>query len=478
MAMIGSLGVGSGLDLNGLMDKLTAAENLPLTAITKQQAGYNAKLSAYGTLQSLLGTFQTAAKKLADPVFFSALKATSSAADVLSASADSTAVAGTYAVSVTQLAQAQSLVSSGVASTTSAIGSGAATTVTIDFGTIAGTFNAGTGKYNAGATFTADAARPAVSLSIGSTNNTLAGIRDEINKTPGIGVAASIVNDGTTNRLVLTSTSTGQKSSMRIAVTGDATVGSLLANDPTATQNMQQTVTATDAALTVNGIAVTSATNTVVSSVQGVTMTLGKTGTSTVTVQKDTASVEASINDFVKAYNSLKGKLTELTKYDITKKSGAALVGDSTVRFIQNRIRAVLDKEQAGGAADPKTLSDIGVAFQMDGTLAVNSTKLSAALSSNSAGVANLFANSTAATGVGKEISALVDGFNASDGLLKVATDGANTTLRRLTRDHDDLQGRIDEKLARYRAQFQQLDALVSGMNSTSNYLAQQFSRK
>jgi flagellar hook-associated protein 2 len=480
MTTIGTLGIGSGLDLNGLLDKLTAAEQLPLQQIQTQQTNYTTKLSAYGTLQSFLGTLQTAAKKLADSGFMGAYKTTSSAADVLTASADGTAMTGNYAVSVDHLAQAQSLVSSGVATTATVVGAGAATTVTIDFGTITGTLNGTTGTYAPGATFDADVARSPISLSIDSTNNTLSGIRDAINKAAGTALSASIVNDGSAsgNRLVLTSSVTGQKSSMRIAVSGDGAVQSLLADDPTAVQNLRQTAIATDAGLSVNGIAITSASNTVASSIQGVTLTLVKSGSSVVGVARDGASVKAAVNDFVNAYNKLQGQLKSLSTYDVTKHSGGPLVGDSAVRSIQTRLRSALVAPQPGGPADPKLVSDVGVAFQKDGTLAVDATKLDAALSGNPAGVAALFVGSSATTGVAAGISSAIDGFNAPDGLLKAATDGTNSILTRLGKNYSDMQATIDAKIARYRAEFQQLDTVMSGINSTSAYLTQQFASK
>lgn len=469
---ISSLGVGSNLDLSGLLDRLSASESQPLVALQKQQIGYTAKLSAYGTLQNALSSFQAAASKLADATLFKGATVASSAADVLSAKADSTAVAGSYAVSVTQLAQAQSLVSGGVSSTTSALGAGGATNVTIDFGTIAGTLNTTTGTYNAGATFTADATRPPVSLSIDSTNNTLAGIRDAVNKTPGTGVSASIVNDGTTNRLVLTSATTGQKSSMRISVTGDAAVGALLANDPAGTQNLKQTITASDAALTVNGIALTSASNSVASSVQGVTMTLAKMGSSTLTVSRDTASVESAVSAFVNSYNSLQGTASQLTRYDIAKKSGAALVGDSALRSIQTGIRAALNTPQDGAL---KVLSTVGVSFQKDGTLAFDATKLKAAFASNRDDVVALFSGTGGNTGFGTQVSALIDTFTSADGKLSNAAAGVNLTLKSLGTRYADTELSVQAKVARYRAQFTQLDMVMSRMNSTTSYLTQQF---
>ena len=348
MATISSLGVGSNLDLGGLLAKIKTNEQAPLIALEKQQRSYTARLSAYGQINSALSALQTAAAALAKPALFQGVKASSTATDVLTATALSTAAVGSYAVNVTQLAQAQSLAAAGVASTTTAIGGGAATTVKLDFGTISGgTLDPATGKYT-GATFTADTTRAATSITIDASNNTLAGIRDAINGSATMGVTASIVNDGsaTPNRLVLTSKLTGEKSSMRIAVTGDATVSGLLANDPAATQNLQQTAAAKNANLTVDGIAITSASNTVAGAIQDVTMTVAKVGASTLSVQKDSASVQSAISTFVTAYNSLQSVANRLTAFDATSKSGAVLIGDSTLRNIQARIRSALNTAQ------------------------------------------------------------------------------------------------------------------------------------
>lgn len=127
MATISSIGIGSNLDLSSLLDKLEQAEQAPLTQIQNQAKSYQAKLSAYGTLQSVLAAYQGAAKKLADAATFGAAKATVSATDVMSATAGATAVPGTYSINVSSLAQSQSLVSKNVASTSTVIGSGTIT---------------------------------------------------------------------------------------------------------------------------------------------------------------------------------------------------------------------------------------------------------------------------------------------------------------------------------------------------------------
>jgi flagellar hook-associated protein 2 len=478
MATIGSLGIGSGLDLNGLMDKLEASERAPLAAIKARQSGYNARLSAYGTLKSLLGTLQAAADKLADASFMTGFKTTSSAATVLTTSGDSTAVAGSYSVNVARLAQSQSLVSGGVATSTADVGSAAAT-LTIDFGAISGTLNETSGAYDAGASFDADGTRTAVSVALEAGKTSLADVRDAINKAAGGTVTATIVHDGSNNRLVLASSATGLKSSMRVAVGGtNAELNALLGNDPAGVQALRQTVAAQDAALTVNGIAVTSATNTVAASIQGVTLTLAAAGSSVVKVERDTASVEGAINDLVGAYNKLNTKLKDLSAYNAEKRIGGTLLGDSAVRLIQSRLRAALTEPRAGEAGDPKLLSDIGVAFQKDGSLEVKAGKLAAVLAGNPAGVATLFAGAAGGSGLGKGVSSLVDTLNHEDnGLLAVATDGARKAISRLDREYESGEERLEAKLTIYRAQFRQLDSVMSGMTATSNYLSTQFAQ-
>ncbi|OGB00730.1 MAG: flagellar hook protein [Burkholderiales bacterium RIFCSPHIGHO2_12_FULL_61_11] len=472
MSSVSSLGVGSNLDLSGLLDKLAAAESQPLVALQKQQVSYTAKLSAYGTLQNALSSFQAAASKLADASLFQGVKAASSAADVLSATAAATGAAGSYSIEVTQLAQAQSLAAAGVLDATAAVGLG---TVTIDFGSITGgTLDPATGKYS-GAAFSTDASRTAQSIVIDSSNNSLEGLRDAINQNATLGVTASIINDGGASpyRLVLNSTETGAASSMRIAVTGDASLQGLLSHDPSATQSLQQTAAASNAALKVNGIAVTAPTNTIKEAVQGVTMTLAKPGLSTLTVSRDSASVESAVSAFVNAYNSLQATATQLTKYDVAKKTGAALVGDSTLRGIQTSIRSALNTPQDGAI---KVLSSVGVSFQKDGTIAFDASKLKSSFASNRDDVEALFAGPTGGSaGYGTQLAALVDTFISSGGKLSSATAGVNTTLKSLDTRYAATEVSVQAKVARYRAQFTQLDMMMAKMNSTTSYLTQQF---
>ncbi|SDX46611.1 flagellar hook-associated protein 2 [Collimonas sp. OK242] len=476
MALVTNLGAASGLPLATLLSSITASENLPLTAMSNQQSAYNAKLSAYGTIQNALSTLQAAAAQLGNPTLFQNVTAASSATSVLSATGTAAAGSGTYAINVGQLAQAQSLATGGVASTTAGIGTG---TVTVQFGSISGgTLNAATGKYS-GATFTADSTRAAASITIDSSSNTLAGIRDAINKNTSLGVTATIVNDGSSapNRLVLTSNQTGATSTMQISVSGDAALSNLLSNDPAGTQNLQQTVEGKNAQLTVNGIAVTSASNTVKEAVQGVTMTLAGTGASSLSLQSNTATVQAAITNFVTTYNSLQTLTKQYTAFDTASQSQAPLNGDSTLRNIQTRIRDTMNTPQpASGSGAPLTmLAQIGVTFQSDGSMAIDTTKLTSALATNLSGVQNLFSSASGTTGFGSKMSTLLSGFTASNGPLKSATDGLNNSLKTLATQMTSTQSMISTTIARYTKQFVDLDTLVAGMNQTSSYLTQQF---
>ncbi|RQO51376.1 flagellar hook protein [Variovorax sp. KBW07] len=472
MATISSLGVGSNLNLADLLKQLQTAESQPLLALQERAKSYTSKLSAYGSIQSALGVLQASAKKLGDPALFQSVVGTPTVSGILSASATDVSAAGNYTIDVKQLAQAQTVISNGRADTKTAVGNGK---ITIDFGAITGgTLNETTGQYT-GATFTPDATQVPKPITIDSSNNTLEGIRNAINSAKA-GVTATIVNDGsgTPNRLVLTSSQTGEKSSMRITVDGDPALQGLLGNDPAGVQNLKQTSAAQNAKLIVNGIDVTSGTNTVKEAIQGATLTLVSTGKTGLSLKENTAGVKTAITDFVKAYNSLQSTAKTLTAYDPKTKTGAALVGDNTLRNLQSRIRQALTTPQAGGVNDMKVLTEIGVGFQKDGTLAIDNDKLDKALANNLKGVANLFSSGLGSTaGYGKQLDAIVTDLNSN--ALKVASDGVTSTIKELDDQYDAVQMRVDATVDRYRKQFNQLDVLINSMNNTKNYLTQQF---
>ena len=399
---VSSVSTGGVLDVNGLVSQLMAVESRPFVAMQDKEKAITAQISAYGTLSGAVGAFQTTVTALADSSKYKVANATSSEATVLTASAGKDTVKGNYSVNVTQLAQAQTITAAGQESTSALIGSGASTVLTFDFGSVTGGTLAD-GKYT-GSTFDLDAARAARTVTIDGSNNSLQGIRDAINKA-GIGVTASIISDGSDkpNRLVLTSDKSGETSSMRVSVAGDQALSDLLSYAPNGTQNMTQSNAGQNAKLTVNGVAITSQTNSVDNAVPGVTMSVLKIGTSSVGVSMDTSGIKTALTNFVKAYNELNTTINGLTAVTPDLKQGAArtggpLVGDSTTNTLQSSLRKLFGSSVPGLDSTVTSLSQLGVAFQKDGTLKLDTGKLQTAIDKNSNDVIKLLATSGSTT--------------------------------------------------------------------------------
>nr|WP_308937419.1 flagellar filament capping protein FliD [Duganella vulcania] len=221
----------------------------------------------------------------------------------------------------------------------------------------------------------------------------------------GFGVTASIVSDGSTgssatpNHLILTASDTGLNSTMKISLSGtggnppDSALVDLLAYDPAGTQNLSQKAAAADTKATVNGIAVTSSSAGISGAITGVTISTLKVGSSTLTVSKDSASLTSSVTAFVKAYNDLSNQITSLGGYNPDTKTGGPLLGDSTLRNLQASIRRQLSSSITGLQGTSLTnLSQIGISFQKDGSLTLDTSKLQKAITSNFNDIAGLFA--------------------------------------------------------------------------------------
>ncbi len=468
-----SSGLSTGsINVDAIVSGLMTIARLPLDQLEQKQSSYQSKITALGTLTSKVDAFKTAAQNLGSSSTSSlqAFQAVSSDSSILSASASSTAAAGSYSVSVTSLAKAQQLVAAGQTSSTSAIGTGTATVVTLDFGTISGgTFNSGTGQYT-GATFTSNGSG-SQTLTIDSTNNTLEGIRDEINAKI-TGVTASIVNDGsgTPYRLTIASNSTGASNSIKITTDGaDASIAGLLTNDPAGTQTMQETLTAQNAQFTVNGISISKDSNSVTDAIQGVTLNLSKeAATATLTVSRNTAGIQTAASALVTAYNDLHSAMKNSAAY----KSGSALAGDRTLQSLQTQMREI-----AATAASDGTLTnlfEVGISFSADGTMKLDSATLDSAMSNNFNQVATLFSG---ATGFATRFESWATGVTDIGGTFSTQTTNWQDTIKQLTTQIDAMNIRMTNLEAMYRQQYSSLNSILAGMSSTSSYLTQQLTK-
>ncbi len=391
MAGISSLGIGSGLDLNSLVTRLVAAERDPATArFARQEAGFTAEISAFGSLRSGLADFQGALATLNSSDSFQKKTATSSDTTILTASASTSAQAQSASIEVTQLAQQHALATGAFTDGNAVIGSG---TLTLRFGTTS--YDPNTDIYSG---FTLNPDQPSQVITVDSSNNSVNGLRDYINQND-FGVQATVVNDGTGSRLVLTATHSGAANSVEITVADndgnntDTSGLSVLAFSSAAT-NLSQTQAAQDASLKVNGLAVTRDSNTVTGVLEGVTLSLNKAAVGSpvqVDVTRNTSSIQQDIENFVDKFNGLQTTISDVSGYNAETRQGGILLGDSAVRSISNQLRSIITAEQPGNSSSIRSLVDIGITSQADGSLSIDSSKLSAALEDNPAAVTALF---------------------------------------------------------------------------------------
>ena len=455
-------------DVPTLVSQLMAVERRPIDKLNARITSTETKISSLGTLNSLVSSFQTAAKSLNTGL--QKLAATPADPSILSATAGSTSVPGTYTVNVSQLAQSQNLVAAGRTSSTAAIGDGVTTTVTFDFGITNGTVFTPNGSGSK-------------SITINGTNNSLEGIRDAINSAA-LGVTATLVNDGsgTPYRLALTSISSGVSNSLKITTSRvdgstDSTIGgsidSLLGYDPAGTKNLTQTLAAQNANLTVNGIAVTSASNTITEAIQGVTLTLKNTtaAPTNLTITRDTAAINTAASGFVDAYNALASQIKSRSAYGTDGKGAGSLAGDSTLRLMQDQMRGIFNTPASGGTLT--TLGQVGISFQKDGSLLLDSSKLNSAISADFSGVSNLFSSST---GYATRLEAWSKSSLAAGGLLDTRTQSLNKFVKDRNQAIDKLENRMTALQKKYTQEYTNLNLMLSRMNSTSTFLTNQLS--
>jgi len=445
MPTITAGGIATGLDVNSIISQLMALERKPLDALEAKQKAVEAQISAFGTLKSALSTFSSAMAALTDVGKFQPYAGSSSSETVVGVSLGAGAGPGTFALNVTQLASNHKLASGPYAAGVE-VGTG-----TLDF-------TVGTETF---------------SVTIDPTNGTLAGIRDAINAASGNSkVSASIINGADGARLILTSRESGAAGAIQVTVTGDgdgndadASGLSALAFVNGGTQNLSQITAAQDAALTIDGFAVTSASNDVTTAVDGVTFNLKALGASTVTINRDDTAITTAAQDFAKAYNDLRDAIAKL-------RSGN-LASDSSLRSIENSLSAVLQTSASVGGSF-SYLTEIGISRDRYGKMQVDTGRLTTALGTDPAEVIALFTHAT--EGIPTRMRDVAESLTRSDGLIAGREEGLNSRVRSLEDQQLRYERRLELVEQRLRAQFTALDNLVSQMQSTGTFLTQQLS--
>ncbi|MDP2005062.1 MAG: flagellar filament capping protein FliD [Rubrivivax sp.] len=466
---ISSAGIGSGLDVNSIVSQLVAIERQPIRQLQSEATRLQTQISAFGKVQGTMSTLRDASLKLSQASNWSVSTAASSDSAKLGATATGAAASGNYNVVVTRLAASQTLVSGTFANAGAALGSG---TLRIELGN----FDAVPPVPKAGAT--------AIELNIDPAASSLTEIRDQINGA-GAGVVASIVNDVNGSRLVLRSATSGAENGFRVQVLGDddgdatdASGLSGLAFDPSAggVSVMDRKQPAANAAATINGVPVESATNTLNGTIEGLTLNLRQLGEAEVVVEPDTAALKKSVDDFVTAYNESIKLLRAQTSYDPATKAAGPLQGDRSGAAMLSQLRNIFTGS-GGVSASYSRLADVGLNLNTDGTIKVDDTKLKAALA-NGPELQKLFSNvddtTPANQGFANKLQGWLNLSLNSDGTL----DSRTQSLQARVRNNEQAQARLEDRVARTQVrlerQYTALDTRMGQLSGLASYVSQQ----
>ena len=450
--VISSTGIGSGLDINGIVTSLTTAAGLAQnTQLSDRKSSLTAQVSAYGTFRSALSTLQATLKTLETPTTLAGRTATISDSKVASGSATAGAIPAQYSLQVQNLATAASLASQPVSSGTTVVGTG---TLTIAVG------------------------GSSASISIDSTNNTLAGIAAAINSAPNNpGVSATILTTSAGARLVLTGNTTGAANAITVTQSGGDGGLAALTYDPThGVTNLTQTQAATDANFSVNGFAATSPGNQVTSVISGVTLNLAGTTAAntpaTLTIGNDTTGAQTSIGTFVTALNGLITSIQSLTGYDPSTKTAGPLLGNATLQSFQSQLSKILDQVQSGTAGTGTSLASLGITANTQGTYNTNTTTLGNALTANLTPVGNFFGG---ANGIATQLNTLINGYTQSGGLLDSINKGLQSSLTDVANQQTALNARLATYSATLTKEYNAMDRAVALLKQTQTYLTAEF---
>jgi len=445
-------GVGSGIDTSAIVSALVKASTSPKqTQITKAESATNTTLSGIGSLKSALAAFQTAAAALNNTNTFMGLTSTSSLESVAKVTSDNTASTGSYALKVDKIATA-SKVSSQL-------------------------FTSGTSTAISSGTLSITQGDKSYSVTVGS-GATLSTVRDSINASlTSSGISANIVTDAKGSRLVLTSTTTGAGSDISTSGISELTIDGTAKLDPSNTSSAGYiTDRPIDASYSIDGLAMTSSSNSINSAVSGLSLTLTGAGSSTISVASDSDTLKKSVQTFVDAYNTMMTVVNNQTKVTATGATSSTstsaattsgpLTGDPMVRKLVAEIHGALTSVSTTSGS-LSVLSQLGVGTNSTtGLLSLDDTKWNKAMTTQYGNVANLF---TGKDGLITRMSGILDGYTQTGGVLETRQKSLNAKLSDLDDQQATLDRRTDSLTAILTAKYTAMDTLVAQLNATSS---------
>jgi flagellar hook-associated protein 2 len=452
MATVSFSGLGSGIDFSSIRDAILAQKSVPITQMQTKVSTYNNRISGLRQLNTLLATLTTASDALTNRDLGNGRAGTVGDDTIAGATASGSAALGTFDLNVSRLATSF-MQSSGVYSS-------ASDPVLADGADLA-TFELRKGGAATG-----------VPITIDSSNNTLAGLRDAINGA-NAGVTATIVDitgDGTQQKLVLSSNDTGASGRVELAETSDT--GTSAALGLTSINPPDNDFSKLDAAFTINGLALTRPTNSFSDAVSGVALDLKKAGHTTVTIGQS-SDVETKLTDFITAYNAIQDFVaTQYTKNSNGVPSGV-LAGDPTLRAVQQQMRGALNVISTDNGGTLTTLSDIGISSTEDGHLTLDTDTLHSKLQNNSADVrALLFGATSTQNGIFENFHTVLNNMSdAASGSVQTAITGYQSTISNLNDSIANKQDAIARLKQTLTTQFAAVDAAIGQLNSQGTAL-------
>jgi flagellar hook-associated protein 2 len=451
MPTITSSGVGSGLDVSSLVGQLVAAERAaPERRISREDSRLTTEFSALASIKGAMSGFQVALAALKTPGSLDLRKATVGDEAALAASVTSAAAPGTYDVEITQLATASRLGSA--------------------------VFTGGPDSLVGTGTLTITSGAKSFDIEITPGSDSLAQIRDAINAaSDNGGVRATLIRDtaGTGSYLVLTGSATGAANAVSVSATGADAGLTQLVQDLQAIDPLRDVV-AQDAIVFVSGYEIHSASNTVTSAIDGVTLTLkaAEVGKQVaLTVDRDDAAIQKRVESFVSAYNLLAQQITSLTRYDAATKSAGPMLGDPMLRGMEDRIHRMISDPVAGIPGSVSSLAGLGITTTAAGTLQLDAAKFNKAVADDPGVIGRVFASES---GVATRLSKYVEERMSATGELATRDAGITSRRKDLQQRQTALNARLQVIEARYMKQFTALDAMLAQLQSTSSYMAQQ----
>ena len=466
---ISSVGIGSGLDVETIVKQLVALESKPIAALQTKASGINTQISAFSQLKSQISNLQDQVDKLAKPDTWLGNTLSTSNSSQVTGTATSSAVQATYDVLVSQMAAGQTIGSA-------LLPNGS------EFGTGKLTFTMG-GWGDSGLTAnTVEGKEASFSVVITEADDSLAKIAAKINAAKG-DVSATVLKDHTGERLVLQSKTTGVNSAFKVSAEGDglqqfAYSGVNASED--SSSKMTRSVEALDTLATINGIQMASHTNTFTEVAAGVTLTVAqKSATDAalvrITIANDSSAAKSAMKNLVESYNALNNALKTMTAYDKDTKTAGTLQGDSTAVNLQSALRRLVSGPGGAGGAFG-SISQMGVAFQKDGTLKIDDTKLDAAVK-DSESMSKFFtasADDANQSGFAVRLKDFTRGLLSSDGTFSTKDNTLKDALKRNSSDQSRQTTRVTAYEARLRAQYSRLDAQMASLSALDKYVSQQ----